>query len=98
MWRALSKAARNDMRVSGAITNTIISHFISIAGWNEQHIDEAAFDCYAFTRAVHNDAASAQTPEMAAGVRLPLGRLTGNANKGQNEGRTERRHNRRTRY
>lgn len=35
MWRALSKATRNDMCVSGTITNTIISHFISMAGWNE---------------------------------------------------------------
>lgn len=68
MWRALSKATRNDMCVSGTITNAIISHLISLTGWDEQHIDEAAFDCYAFTRAAHNDAASTQTPEMAAGV------------------------------
>lgn len=68
MWRALSKATRNDMCVSGTITNAIISHFISIAGWNEQPIDAAVFDCEAFARAVHDDAASTQTPEMAAGV------------------------------
>lgn len=82
MWRALSKAARNDMCVSGTITNAIISHFISIAGWNEQHIDAAAFDCEAFTRAVHGDAASTQTPERPAGVWLLLDHLTGNANRG----------------
>lgn len=83
MWRALSKATRNDMCVSGAITNAIISHFISIAGWNEQHIDATVFDCEAFARAVHDDAASTQTPEMAAGVWLLLDHLTGNANKGK---------------
>lgn len=83
MWRALSKATRNDMCVSGTITNAIISHFISMAGWNEQHIDEAAFDCEAFTRAVHSDAASTQTPEMPAGAWLLLDHLTSNANRGK---------------
>ena len=83
MWRALSKAARNDMCVSGTITNAIISHFISIAGWNEQHIDAAAFDCEAFARAVHSDAASTQIPAMPAGVWLLLDHLTGNANRGK---------------
>ena len=82
MWRALSKAARNDMCVSGTITNAIISHFISIAGWNEQHIDAAAFDCEAFARAVHSDAASTQIPAMPAGVCRLLDHLTGNANRG----------------
>ena len=82
MWRALSKATRNDMCVSGTITNTIISHFISMAGWNEQHIDEAAFDCESFARAVHNDASSTQTPGIPAGVWLLLDHLTGNANRG----------------
>lgn len=81
MWRALSKATRNDMCVSGTITNTIISHFISIAGWNEQLIDEAAFDCEAFARAVHDDASSTQTPGIPAGVWLLLDHLTGNANR-----------------
>lgn len=70
------------MCVAGNITNAIISHFISIAGWNERHIDEDAFDCEAFTRAVHSDAASAQTPERPAGVWLLLDHLTGNANRG----------------
>lgn len=83
MWRALSKATRNDMCVSGAITNTIISHFISMAGWSEQLIDEAAFDCEAFARAVHNDASSTQTPGIPAGVWLLLDHLTGNANRGK---------------
>ena len=83
MWRALSKATRNDMCVSGTITNTIISHFISMAGWNEQHIDEAAFDCEAFARAVHDDASSTQTPGIPAGVWLLLDHLTGNANRGK---------------
>lgn len=81
-WRALSKATRNDMCVAGNITNAIISRFISIAGWNERHIDEDAFDCEAFARAVHDDAASTQTPERPAGVWLPLDHLTGNANRG----------------
>lgn len=83
MWRALSTSARYDMCSPSPITNGIISHLISLTGWDEQHIDEAAFDCYAFTRAVHNDAASTQTPEMAAGVWLLLDHLTGNANKGK---------------
>lgn len=83
MWRALSKATRNDMCVSGAIVGGIIRHAISLAGWNEQHIDAAVFDCEAFARAVHDDAASTQTPEMAAGVWLLLDHLTGNANKGK---------------
>lgn len=82
MWRALSKATRNDMCVAGNITNAIISRFISIAGWNERHIDEDAFDCEAFARAVHDDAASTQTPERPAGVWLLLDHLTGNANRG----------------
>lgn len=82
MWRALSKATRNDMCVSGTITNTIISHFISMAGWNEQLIDAAAFDCEAFSRAVHDDASSTQTPGIPAGVWLLLDHMTGNANRG----------------
>lgn len=82
MWRALSKATRNDMCVSGKITNAIISHFISLAGWNDQLIDEATFDCEAFARVVHGDAASTQTPERPAGVWLLLDHLTGNANRG----------------
>ena len=83
MWRALSKATRNDMCVSGTITNAIISHFISIAGWNEQPIDAAVFDCEAFARAVHDDASSTQTPGIPAGVWLLLDHLTGNANRGK---------------
>lgn len=82
MWRALSRFTHNDMCVSGTITNTIISHFISIAGWSEQLIDAAAFDCEAFARAVHDDAASTQTPGIPAGVWLLLDHLTGNANRG----------------
>lgn len=81
MWRALSKATRNDMCVSGTITNTISSHFISIAGWNEQLIDAAAFDCEAFARAVHDDAASTQAPGIPAGVWLLLDHLTGSSNR-----------------
>lgn len=53
-----------------------------MAGWNEKCIDEAAFDCEAFARAVHDDAASTQTPERPAGVWLLLAHLTGNANRG----------------
>ena len=83
MWRALSKATRNDMCVSGAIVGGIIRHAISLAGWNEQPIDAAVLDCEAFARAVHDDAASTQTPEMAAGVWLLLDHLTGNTNKGK---------------
>ena len=82
MWRALSTSTRYDMCVLSPITNGIVRHAISMAGWNEQHIDAAAFDCEAFTRAVHSDAASTQTPEMPAGVWLLLDRLTGNANRG----------------
>ena len=83
MWRALSRFTHNDMRVSGTITNAIIGHFISIAGWNEQLIDATAFDCEAFARAVHDDASSTQTPGIPAGVWLLLDHLTGNANRGK---------------
>lgn len=82
MWRALSMSTRYDMCAPGHITNGIVRHAISMAGWNEQHIDAAAFDCEAFTRAVHEDAASTQTPEMPVGVWLLLDHLTGNANRG----------------
>ena len=82
MWRALSTSTRNDMRATSPITNGIVHHAISMAGWNEQRIDAAALDCEAFTRAVHSDAASTQTPEMPAGVWLLLDHLTGNANRG----------------
>lgn len=82
MWRALSTSTRYDMCVAGNITNAIIIHAIRLTGWNEQHIDEDAFDCEAFTRAVHSDAASTQTPERPAGVWLLLAHLTGNANGG----------------
>lgn len=44
MWRALSKATRNDMCVAGNITNAIIVHTIGLTEWNERHIDEDAFD------------------------------------------------------
>ena len=81
MWRALSKATRNDMCVSYTITNAIIGHFISLAGWNEQRIDASVFDCEAFARSVHDDAASTQTPGIPAGVWLLLDHLTGNANR-----------------
>lgn len=82
MWRALSTSTRYDMCASSPITNGIVRHAISMAGWNEQHIDAAAFDCEAFTRAVHSDAASTQTPERPAGVWLLLDHLTSNANRG----------------
>lgn len=82
MWRALSRFTRHDMCVSGTITNAIISHFISIAGWNEQRIDATVFDCEAFARAVHDDASSTQTPGIPAGVWRLLDHLTGNANRG----------------
>ena len=59
MWQALSRATRYDMCAPSPITNGIVRHAISIAGWNEQRIDEAALDCEAFARAVHIDAASA---------------------------------------
>ena len=82
MWRALSMSARYGMCAPSPIANGIVRHAISMAGWNEQHIDAAAFDCEAFTRAVHSDAASAQTPETPAGVWLLLDHLTGNDNSG----------------
>lgn len=81
MWRALSKATRNDMCVSYTITNAIIGRFISLAGWNEQRIDASVFDCEAFARSVHDDAASTQVPGIPAGVWLLLDHLTGNANR-----------------
>lgn len=81
MWRALSRFTRHDMRVSGTITNAIISRLISLEGWDEQLIDATVFDCEAFSRAVHDDAASTQTPGMPAGMWLLLDHMTGNANK-----------------
>lgn len=83
MWRALSKAARNDMCAPSHITNGVVRHAISMAGWNNQHIDASALDCETFTRAVHDDAASTQTPEMPVGMWLLLDHLTSNANKGK---------------
>lgn len=80
-WQALSKATRNDMYIPGAAISRTIRHTISMAGWNEQRIDAAAFDCDAFARAAHDDAASAQTPGIPAGVWLLLDHLTGNANR-----------------
>lgn len=53
-----------------------------MAGWNEQRIDAAAFDCDAFARAAHDDAASAQTSETPSGAWLLLSHLTVNANRG----------------
>lgn len=82
MWQALSKATRNDMYIPGATISRIISQTISMAGWDEQRIDAAAFDCDAFARAVHSDAASAQASETPAGAWLLLDHLTGNANRG----------------
>lgn len=82
MWRALSTSTRYDMCASSPITNGIVRHAISMAGWNERHIDAAAFDCEAFTRAVHSDASITQTSERPAGVWLLLAHLTGNANRG----------------
>lgn len=82
MWLALSMCARYGIATPNPTINRIIRHTINMAGWNEQHIDEAAFDCEAFARAVHDDAASTQTPEMPAGVWLLLDHLTGNANRG----------------
>lgn len=82
MWRALSTSTRYDMCVPSLITNGIVRHTINMAGWSEQHIDEAAFDCEAFARVVHGDAASTQIPEIPAGVWLLLDHLTGNANRG----------------
>lgn len=81
MWQAFSKATRNDMYIPGAAIIRIIRHTISMAGWDEQRIDAAAFDCDAFARAVHDDAASAQTSETPSGAWFLLGRLTVNANK-----------------
>lgn len=83
MWQAFSKAIRNDMYIPGAAISRIIRHTISMAGWDEQRIDIAAFDCDEFSRAVHDDAASAQTSETPAGAWLLLGHLTVNANKGK---------------
>lgn len=80
-WQALSKATRNDMYIPGAAISRTIRHTISMAGWNEQRIDAAAFDCDAFARAAHDDAASAQTSETPSGAWLLLSHLTVNANK-----------------
>lgn len=80
-WQALSKATRNDMYIPGAAISRTIHHTISMAGWNEQRIDAAAFDCDAFARAAHDDAASAQTSETPSGAWLLLSHLTVNANK-----------------
>lgn len=82
MWLALSMCARYGIATPSPTINRIIRHTINMAGWNEQHIDEATFDCEAFARVVHGDAASTQTPERPAGVWLLLDRLTGNANRG----------------
>ena len=81
-WQALSKATRNDMYIPGAAISRTIRHTISMAGWNEQLIDATAFDCEAFARAAHDDAASAQTSETPSGAWLLLDHLTGNANRG----------------
>lgn len=83
MWRALSMCARYGIATPSPTINRIIRHTINMAGWNEQHIDEAAFDCEAFARAVHDDASSTQTPGIPAGVWLLLDHLTGNANRGK---------------
>ena len=83
MWLALSMCARYGIATPSPTINRIIRHTINMAGWDEQHIDEDAFDCEAFTRAVHDDAASTQTPGIPAGVWLLLDHLTGNANKGK---------------
>lgn len=82
MWLALSMCARYGIATPNPTINRIIRHTINMAGWNEKCIDEAAFDCEAFTRAVHDDAASTQTPEATAGVWRLLDHLTGNANRG----------------
>ena len=82
MWRALSMCARYGIATPSPTINRIIRHTINMAGWNEQHIDEVTFDCEAFARVVHDDAASTQTPEMPAGVWVLLDHLTGNANRG----------------
>lgn len=82
MWRALSMCARYGIATPSPTIKRIIRHTINMAGWNEQRIDEAAFDCEAFTRVVHSDAASTQIPTMPAGVWRLLDHLTGNANRG----------------
>lgn len=82
MWLVLSMCARYGMAKPTPTINRIIRHTINMAGWNEKCIDAAAFDCEAFARAVHDDAASTQTTEMPAGVWLLLDHLTGNANRG----------------
>lgn len=82
MWLALSMCARYGIATPSPTINRIIRHTINMAGWNENCIDEVAFDCEAFTRAVHSDAASTQTPAMPAGVWRLLDHLTGNANRG----------------
>lgn len=74
--------ARYGIATPSPTINRIIRHTINMAGWNENCIDEAAFDCEAFTRAVHSDAASTQIPAMPAGVWRLLDHLTGNANRG----------------
>lgn len=82
MWLALSMCTRYGIATSNPTINRIIRHTINMAGWNEHCIDTSAFDCEAFTRAVHSDAASTQIPEMPAGVWLLLDHLTGNTNRG----------------
>lgn len=82
MWLVLSMCTRYGIATSNPTINRIIRHTINMAGWSEHCIDEAAFDCEAFTRAVHSDAASTQIPEMPAGVWLLLDHLTGNTNRG----------------
>lgn len=82
MWRALSMCARYGIATPSSTINRIIRHTINMAGWNENCIDEVAFDCEAFARAVHSDAASAQTSETPAGAWFLLDHLTGNANRG----------------
>lgn len=82
MWLALSMCARYGIATPSPTINRIIRHTTNMAGWNENCIDEAAFDCEAFTRAVHSDAASTQIPTMPAGVWRLLDHLTGNANRG----------------
>lgn len=81
MWQALSKATRNDMYIPGAAISRTIRHTISMAGWDEQHINEAALDCDAFAHTAHDDATSAQTSETPAGAWILLDHLTGNANR-----------------
>lgn len=81
MWQALSKATRNDMYIPGAAISRTIRHTISMAGWDEQHINEAALGCDAFAHTAHDDATSAQTSETPAGAWILLDHLTGNANR-----------------